>query len=283
MTGTSMATPIENTLRPGSTANLVLWGGSILVALVMWELLPAIVVALGWLTLGLLLIEVGVGRRSATLRVQGYVGVTISVVRLFFLNFTAVGYTLFPLRETTWIVSHRFLTVAPTIASLYYLVTVLQTAYAQGITRDWERRIVILFSHTAVFLTVVLLRFEMGRTLAVVGWALYFLLLLFLGIRRHAPRLRFQAYGVSLLTFVRGVTTNFFVAENFYGESVPVAAAIVVIVCMWLAQWMSVRMDRTLGTTVAQPRLVGWLDRRASWWFSAFALVLMILVGYRYL
>ena len=226
--------------------------GTILASLLFWYILPSPLVAVSWALLGLFLIEAGFSLPLQTLRLEGYLAMALSYGRLFLANFTAPGQTAG--------ISHRMLTVVPIIASLYYLSgrlhaeenevrlgeAVSSTAKTQdlklrteekwGRLGEWEHFLSRLCLYAAAFAVVVLIRFELGRVLAVTGWSLFGLALLVVGLRWRNRDLRWQSYLLAWLTFARSWATNFYIPESLAGVSGRVATGVIVIGCMYAAE-----------------------------------------------
>jgi len=207
-------------------------GAGLLTAL-LWYVLPTPLVAIGWGLLALLFIEVGLSLRLPSLRVHGHLVAALACGRLFLANFTNMG-------ETAGI-SHRLLTVLPLIVLFYYVRLRHGAGERRESTQAWEHSVSRLYLYAASVLVIVLLRFEMGRVLAVVGWALFGLALLIAGRRWGSPDLRWQSYGVALLTFVRSWATNFYIPESLAGLSGRLVAGGVVIACLYAGQLLSPR------------------------------------------
>ena len=207
--------------------------GTFLLAAFLWYVLPKPTVALGWSVLSLLLIELGFTLPLPILRLQGNLLGALAFARLFFANFTGMG-------ETAG-VSHRILTVFPLIVLFYYLSARLRVEKEKGRLMTWERGLSQLYLYAPAILTVFLIRFELGRVLAVVGWALFGLGLVSLGLRWNNRDLRWQSYVLALLTFNRSWTTNFYIPESLAGPFGHVVTGAVVIGSFYSAQFLSPR------------------------------------------
>jgi hypothetical protein len=219
-------------LRTGAS-----WGGTLMAAWAIWLALPAPLVALGWGLLSLLLLDRGVLTGSRSLRTQAHLLFCGAFVRVFFANLPVVSHTGF--------VSHRLLTVAPLI---------LLAIWAWR--RTPETRVAALYSWTATILTVALLRFELGRTVSMLGWAVLMLVLWWLHTRRGFGELRWQAWLVALLTFARAWATN------FYSPDLSLTARLLLGLCVigafHGAQFLTQRDDRSRGAfSLAGSALLG--------------------------
>jgi len=216
--------------------------GTALLTALLWHILPTPVVAVGWGVLSLLLIELGFYLPLPSLRLQGHLVGALTYGRLFLANFTGTG-------ETGGI-SHRILTVLPLVVLFYYLSAKLRVEKERDQLATWERGLSRLYLYAPALLAALLIRFELGRVLTVVGWTLFALGLLFLGIRWSSQDLRWQSYLLALLTFVRSWVTNFYIPESLAGISGRVVTGAVVIGGFYAAQFLSPRRqgDMTSGT-----------------------------------
>lgn len=162
--------------------------GSVLAMAASWVLLPDVSVAIAWTALALVLAwwpEFGVHVPAVAAAV---------FVRLFLANFTNGG--------QTWLLSHRLLSTGPVIAAFYLL---------------WNRltwRPLPWFAAAAI---VALLRFELGRTFAVAGWAVAAALLCWAARHWSHRDFRWQGHGIAALTMVRCWVTNFNDPESLWG------------------------------------------------------------------
>jgi hypothetical protein len=114
-------------------------------------------------------------------------------------------------------------------------------------------------------LAVTLVRFELGRSLAVVGWALLMLVLYRTGLTRRIPDLRWQSYPIAILTFWRCWNTNFYIPESLAGIRGRLLTGAIVIAGFYCAQLLSPRQERE-GSG---------LDRYARTFYSLLASVLL--------
>ncbi len=183
-----------------------------------WLVLPAPVVALAWAAASLILFELALPRLRAMANLAG----AATFARLFMANFTEFGNTLH--------ISHRLLTVGPVIVSHYYI---------------WRRYRERAYLYAPAILAVVLMRFELGRSLAVIAWALLGLILYRFGLKLQIQDLRWQSYAIAVLAFWRCWSTNFYIPESLLGIEGRVLAGASVIVCFYFAQLLSPRQSRS--------------------------------------
>lgn len=225
--------------------------GTILALAALWALLPAVAVGPAWAFLSLMLIEIGFALDEPGLRLQGHLAAGAALGRLFFTNFTGLGGVGF--------LSHRLLTVVPVICSQYYQWSRQRAAGTR--LKDWERSLGRIYLYAAAIAGVVLMRFELGRVVAVAGWAAFALGLSILGNRWKVADLRWQSYALSALSFWRSWTTNFDAPESFVGVSGRVLTGAFVVACFYAAHMLAPR--RTADDTG--------LERHARLFYSTLA------------
>ncbi len=233
-------------------------------ALLGWFVLPAPIIALAWAALALLLLESGFALGWPALRGFGHAMAAASAGRLFFSNFTTLGDTLG--------ISHRILTVVPLIALLYYFWARLADPKAEA----WERGLRRFYLWAPAILALVLARFELGRTLAVAGWAALGVVLLFLGVRHAILDLRLQSYGLALLTFVRSWNTNFYTPESFGGIRSRILLGAAVVASFFVAEFIA-RRPEPHAVEDSEP-VPARLDRSARPMFALLATALLALL-----
>lgn len=197
------------TLRAGVSAwlpRVALAGATSYYALWTWQLLPSPLVATAWGFGALVLVELG-----GPFRYAGYALSAAAFGRLFLSNFTIAG--------RTGVLSHRLLTVAPFIPLYYFL-------YYRS--RQGAERIARIFLWLPPVLALALLRFELSRAHVSAGAIALTLLLLWFGIRRDLPDLRWQSYLVAAFAVFRAwdasslqpgllVVTGLFIAHRLAG------------------------------------------------------------------
>jgi len=203
----SMPTEISDEER-GWSRDLNAAAGTLFASTLAWVLLPAPLVALAWAAIGLVLLDIGFTFSIERFMLLGNLTGAAAFARLFLANFTDLG--------NTWRISHRMLTVVPIVVSQYYA---------------WWRYRVRAYLWGAAILAVALMRFELGRSMAVVGWALLGLALYRVGLVRKIADLQWQSFFIAMLAFWRCWNTDF---------SIP-WTGVVVIACFYTAQVLSPR------------------------------------------
>jgi Predicted membrane protein (DUF2339) len=198
--------------------------GSLFLAAVCWYLLPSPLIAVSWGVMALVLLEIGssLGFRAAT--ANGHVLAASGIGRLFIANFTITGNSLG--------ISHRLLTVLPFAALCYYL---------HDLTLKAKDRLSRLYLWAGGILIVFLVRFELGNAMAVVGWAIFGVALLYFGHRLEKPDLRWQSYLLAIWTFIRSWTTNFYIPESLLGMHARVLTGAIVVAAFYASEFLSPR------------------------------------------
>jgi uncharacterized membrane protein len=199
------------------------WAASGLIALLAWYELRPVGVALGWTLLGLVLLEVGVTRRSAPLRLQAYVAFAASFLRLFFVNLNAAG--------NEGAISPRLYTTVPLAGAFYYVYLRLKDQTADHFAL--ERRIHSAAWHSLLgILTLsVLVRFEFDADLVAVGWAALALIWVALawksGTRLFLHQGLLLAFGVLFRATLHNLyERSYFPAPFGHGRVVTVGATV---------------------------------------------------------
>lgn len=154
------------------------WSGSLLVAVLIWyELQPVpIAVAPAWLLLGIVLFEIGLARSSLNLRLQGYVALTASFIRMIFANLAAEA-------------GGSVATVLPLVVGLLYVYSRLEAstppeglqhgagtkaAAITGVRQDvnqWRTAVGHYHGYLAVAALALLLRFQVMPDWVATAWA----------------------------------------------------------------------------------------------------------------
>lgn len=253
--------------------DLSLAAGATLLAALLWKVLPAPLVAVGWGVEALALIELGFLLQLPSLRAQGNLVLALAFGRLFMANFTITG-------ETAG-VSHRILTVAPFVFLFHYLSGRLRAEIGRITTATWEKGLGRLYFYAPALLAAVLIRFEFGRTLAVVGWAILGLILLYFGLRKDSRDLRWQSYVLAAATFFRCWATNFYIPESLAGLSVRLFTGAAVIASLYAAHFLSPRHPEEAQLAgQGLKRWLSWIDLNARSVFAVLASVLLAALLY---
>jgi hypothetical protein len=231
---------------------------ALMVALLAWYVLPAPLIAMGWMALALILFEAAPLIGLPLLRPQAHLLAAASLVRLVLSNLNTQG--------ETWILSHRLLTVAPSAAVFYYFCWRL-------VNDGGRRRVAGGYFYAGWFLLIALFRFELGRAGAVLGWSALMLVLVVLGVRRSERQFRYQAYLTAALVFGRSWATNFFNPESLLGVRTAVWTGALVVGGLYGAQFLMPRRPLSDSGNLARR-----LDRHARQYFSILATGLLAIL-----
>jgi uncharacterized membrane protein len=207
------------------------WVASALLGLVAWYELQPASVALAWALGGLALVEIGVLRGTAYVRLQGYVALVLSFTRVFFVNLNAAG--------TNGTLGPRIYTVVPLVVAYFYVYASLN-GRAEAV-RLWPRadgtvpmlRPGPVYAWLGTIATVALLRFELAPDRVVIGWALLTLALALSAWMSGRRIFLHQAILLAVALLGRGAFHNlyersYFPATFWYGPvfSLSVASAV---------------------------------------------------------
>jgi len=258
--------------KHAGTANSV--AASALLVVLIWKQLDVVAVGLAWALLGLLLFEAGARIHRTPLRFQGYLVTALAFCRLFLANFTAPG-ALFG-------ISHRLISLVPIIAIFYYLVHRTKEARDSGRIVEFEKPLPQAYSFMAAVLVIVLARFEFGRSLTVLVWALTGFSLFALGIVWRDRDLRFQGSLIAILTFWRSWATNFYLIGSLYGIPERLATAIPVVALLYGSEflWTYGQTDSPLPPERPRPGILARLDAFSQNLFSILASLLLAILLY---
>jgi uncharacterized membrane protein len=183
------------------------WIASTLVALLAWYELRPVSVAVAWMVFGLVLFELGFLRRSASLRLQGYVALASSFARIFFVNLAAAG--------EPGQISPRVWTVVPLALAFFYVFW--RTRGQPDASFDLDRRLRVAEIH-CFFGTIAfaaLMRAELDAQWVVAGWAAMIVLLLALARQWKLKIFLLQGILLGAAVLGRGVLYNFLEHSHF--------------------------------------------------------------------
>ena len=189
-------------ILPSLIPALYSWVGSALVGTLLWYELRSVSIAPAWALFGLVLVEIGLSRRSLQLRLQGYVALAGCLVRVFTANLAASG--------LPGSVSPRLYTVVPIV--LIFFVLYMRLNREQSSLHPRERRLYAAEDNAwaALACFVALVRFELQPDWVVAAWAA--LVPVLLAVAWRSGRLLFlhQALVLTWLTVFRGAMHNLY-------------------------------------------------------------------------
>jgi uncharacterized membrane protein len=188
--------------------------GSLFAMVLLWLKLPPQAIAPAWTVLGLAAFEIGARFAIPRFRGLAHLISAAAFARVFVSDFTGLGDTLQ--------ITYRTFTILPIIAAHYYIRWRHQSAFTR------------IYLYAPTFLFIVLARFELGSTFAVVAWALFGLALFAMGQLRNIGDLRWQSYAIALLSF-------FTVTAALAANHARVLTASIVIASFYSAQLLAPR------------------------------------------
>jgi uncharacterized membrane protein len=219
----SWATTDADSVRAFSSGAYT-WTASFLFALLAWYELRPVGVAVAWAIGGMILFELGLGRKSLALRLQGYTAFAASFSRIFFVNLNASG--------NPGEVSPRFYTVVPLALVFFYGYWRLHESENDRSEFEKKLKVEAICCYLGTITLAALIRFEMPADWVAAAWAALSFALLAIAWRSERPIFMHQGL---LLCF--GVLFRT-VLHNFYERSYFPAPA-------WESRWI------TVGATVA--------------------------------
>jgi hypothetical protein len=182
------------------------WAGSLLVSLLLWYELRPINVALGWAIFGLLLFELGFGRKSVSLRVQGYLAMASAFARIFYVNLNADG--------LPGEISPRLFTTLPLAALFFYVYSRFDTGRDQHLAADQRLRAPAALCYFGTITLAALLRFEVIGDWVVAAWAGLVLVLLAAAQWTKRDTFLYQGYLLTFAIVFRTLLHNFAVPRD---------------------------------------------------------------------
>jgi len=183
------------------------WAASILLGLLVWYEVSALNVAVVWMLLGVVLIEIGLQLNAGFLRWQGYAALTASFFRIFLVNLEASG--------VVGQVSPRVSRVLPLAAAYHYTDWRLRWA---GPKNAEFQQAGTFFTYLGTASLAALLYFELQEPLVAAGWAA--LALISIGAAYGLKRRDYlhHSFLLALAVAFRTITYNFF-QSNAQGAS----------------------------------------------------------------
>lgn len=183
------------------------WAGSSLLALLCWyELLP-VSVAVAWAVLGLVLLEVGLERRSLSLRFQAYLSLLGSFCRIFIVNLGAQG--------NPGEISPRVYTLVPILLAFFYVYQRLRGAPHDSVFLDRRWKTSDVFGYLGTIAVASLIRFEVPTDWVIAAWAGLAGVLLMLAWRTAQRMFLHQSLLMVFAVLFRAVVHNFYQRTYF--------------------------------------------------------------------
>jgi uncharacterized membrane protein len=187
------------------------WAASTMLNLLVWYELNTASVALGWAIFALLMLEVGLARRSLSLRLQAHVAAVSVFLRILFVNLNATSVSI-----STF--GPRLYTVVPLIALFFYFYARLD-GQAELSERERGFKPAQIFAWFGTITAVLLLRFELPLDWVATGWALVVFLLMAIAWKTQKRIFLHQSMLVSVGVLSRGVFHNLYERSYFTSPS----------------------------------------------------------------
>ncbi len=203
------------------------WAASLLLSLLAWYELRPVSVAVVWVMGGLVLFELGLGRKSVALRLQAYALFLAGFVRIFFVNLNAAG--------APGEISPRFYTVVSLALAFFYAQWRLQEEDSRENLLPVERK--LKFADCCSYLGTIgiaaLMRFELEADWVAAAWATLAFALLAVAWRSKLPVFLHQALLVAFGVLFRASLHNFYQRSYFPAP-------------FWESRWLCVGVAVTL-------------------------------------
>lgn len=193
------------------------WEGSFLLALVAWYELRPVGVADAWVVGGLILLETGLRRKSLSLRLQSYVALGSSILRIFFVNLNASG--------SPGEVSPRFYTIVPILLAFFYAYWRLQDTELNPQEKRFRAGEICCWLGTIAMGS--LMRFELEPDWVAAGWAALAFALIAIAWRSGRKLFLNQALLVAAGVLFRTILHNFYERTYFPAP-------------LWQSRWITV-------------------------------------------
>jgi len=252
----------------GIVADGYVWAGSFLLALLAWYELRPVGVADAWVVGGLVLLELGLTRKSVSLRLQAHVALAATFLRIFFVNLNAAG--------APGEVSPRFYTVVPIALAFFYAYWRLE-AERESLSRLEQK---LHSGSVCCWLGTIsvgsLMRFELEADWVAAAWAALAFALVAIAWRSGRKVFLHQAVLVAIGVLFRTVLHNFYERSYFpapFWESrwVTVGATVALLLAS-LPIAFQVRKKGEPSEKVGIPRLLQALARRPEQLFFFLAI-----------
>ena len=209
-------------------AELYTWAASFLLTLLAWYELRPVGVADAWVVGGLILLELGLTRKNLSLRLEGFVMLAASFVRIFFVNLNAAG--------APGEISPRFYTVVPIALAFFYAYGRLSSADNELASFERKLRAGNLCCWLGTITLASLMRFELEADWVAAAWAALAFALILIAWRSGRKVFLHQA-----LLGAAGVVSRT-VLHNFYERTYFPAPT-------WESRWVTV--GATVGLLLA--------------------------------
>jgi uncharacterized membrane protein len=179
------------------------WVASVLLGVLLWIELPALDVALAWMAMGILLVEIGLQLRADFLRWQGYAALAASFPMLFAVNLDLLN-PFSPARP-------HLSTVLPLVAGYYYMDWRLRRSSMPNLLRH-----ATVFAYGGTIALAAFLYFEVMPSWVAAAWAGLAIILLAASWGQRRRDLLHQSFLMVGAVAFRVLTYNFLAPRNPY-------------------------------------------------------------------
>ena len=221
---------------------------------------------LGWLTLGVFLLQAGVSTEAIDLRIQGYCTSAMGLIAL-----------LIP-----WIIAYpQAAILALGIGCALAYAVALETHSATPTLPEDERSLVhrlALMAGASLVLTLLWRLLPVGLVAA--AWALFSLALSASGLRLKEFALRRQGYIVGVLASLRCWQIDFGLDGHYLGLPQGIVSAVVVIATLYATSIVHRRNRQMDEANRPLQRMFEWLDAYGDGFFATLALLLLTALLY---
>jgi uncharacterized membrane protein len=253
------------------------WAASFLLALLAWYELRPVNVAVAWMLGGLLLMEIGLARKSLQLRVQAYFAFAGAFARIWFVNLDAAG--------IPGELSPRFYTVVPLVLAFYYAYWRLRNTPDELARSESKFRAADFSSWLGVISLAALMRFEMPADWVATAWAALALALLLIAWRSTLRLFLHQALFILAGVAARACLHNlyersYFPAPLWQSRWVCVGTTVVLLLAALPILFQLRIKDSTELPQAPLSRVLAFLNRRPEQFFFFGAITLLtVLLG----
>ncbi len=189
-----------------------IWIPSFLLALLAWYELRPVGVAVAWMLGGMLLFELGLTRKSLSLRLQAYLAFLAGFLRIFYVNLNASG--------NPGELSPRFYTVVPIVLAFFYAYWRLHESQAELSSLEGKSKVTELFCYLGTITIASLMRFEIPADWVAAAWAGLVFVLMILAWQSGRRVFLHQALLVGCGVLFRTALHNFYQRSYFPASSV---------------------------------------------------------------
>jgi hypothetical protein len=201
------------------------WAASVLASLLAWYELRPVGVAVAWVMGGLVLLELGLTRKSLSLRLQAYIAFFSAFLRIFFVNLNAAG--------EPGEISPRIYTIVPLALAFFYAYWRLHETCDTLVEEERRIRAPGLCCYCGTISAAALMRFEVEPDWVAAAWAALAFVLFALAYQSGRRVFLQQGLLMAFAVVFRAVLHNFYERSYFPAPT-------------WAGRWLAVGMTATL-------------------------------------